>query len=111
MQREQSFLSILEATAQIQLHISIILEAKATEAEKMRCWICNHVSATSFNEDHKTQVKYAIEIHEQLIDVIDGLTKMENGLAQNLKVILGEDQDGGSLELADSSIFDFGDQS
>jgi hypothetical protein len=110
MQREQSYLSILEATAQIQLHISIILEAKATEAEKMRGWICNHVSASSFNEDHKAQVKYAIEIHEQLIGVVDGLTKMENGLAQNLKVILGQEQGGSSLELGDSDLFDFGGQ-
>lgn len=110
MLRKESYLSILESTAQIQLQISIILEAKATEVEKMRGWICNHVSASSFNEDHKVQAKYAIEIHEQLIGVIEGLTKMENGLAQNLKVILGQEQDGSSLELGDSDVFDFGDQ-
>jgi hypothetical protein len=88
-------LQILEASVDMQWHISAILEAKAVEAEKSRAWICSHISHDSF-PDHEGQLKYAIELHQQLLELIEGITKMENGLTRNLKTILGQNQDDGS---------------
>lgn len=94
MTREEAYLSILDASAKFQFNIALILEAKAAEAEKVKKWILNHLFAESY-ADHVTQVQHAIEIHEYLIDVIEGMTKMENSLASNLKVVLNKDQHEG----------------
>jgi hypothetical protein len=93
MSREQSFLKMLEATANIQWNISMILEAKAVEAEKLRNWILNHVVEESF-ADHEKQLAHPLDVHDQLIEVIEGLTKLQSGFSNNLKTILPEEEDG-----------------
>jgi hypothetical protein len=93
MSREQSFLKMLEATANIQWNISMILEAKAVEAEKLRNWVLNHVVEESF-ADHEKQLAHPLEVHDQLIEVIEGLTKLQSGFSSNLKTILPEEGDG-----------------
>ncbi|MBP1907756.1 hypothetical protein J2Z32_004437 [Paenibacillus turicensis] len=93
MSREQSFLKMLEATANIQWNISMILEAKAVEAEKLRNWVLNHVVEESF-ADHEKQLSHPLDVHEQLIEVIEGLTKLQSGFSSNLKTILPEEDDG-----------------
>ncbi|ANE46103.1 restriction endonuclease S subunit [Paenibacillus swuensis] len=93
MNREESFRQMLAAAAKFQWNIALILEAKALEAEKSRNWIVNHLSGEVF-ADHSDQLKQSMNIHEQMIEVIEGLTKLENGLTKNLKVVL--DQDGDS---------------
>jgi hypothetical protein len=95
VKRSDSFLRILEASVSIQFNVSLILEAKANEAEKSRDWICGHVNHTSYNS-HEDQVKSPLEYHEQFVEVIDGLTKMEHALAKNLKVVLNRDNDNNS---------------
>lgn len=95
MTREESFLKMLESTSNIQFHICIILEAKAMEAEKSRNWFCTHVNAAGY-PDHGEHVKQAVEVHEQLVAVIGGLTKLEYGLGKNLRVILGHQEDSSS---------------
>ncbi len=111
MSREHSFLRILAANAKIQMHVSYILESKAKELEKSRNWTCRHMLDTAFG-DHDSQLKESLKVHEQLIEVIDGITKVENGLARNLKLLVGQDESGGGLD-GDSGIglggmFDFG---
>jgi hypothetical protein len=96
MSREQAFMTILEATAIMQEHVSVILQAKALEAEKAKKWICLHISDGSF-ADKEGQLKQCLEIHEKVIEVIEGLTKLENGLARNLKVVLNKDDAGGGF--------------
>lgn len=91
MTREEAFHSILEACARFQSHIADILEAKAVEAVKAKNWVCHHVFADSF-EDHEGQLSFSTEIHENIIEVIEGLTKMEAGLASNLKTVLHPNQ-------------------
>lgn len=111
MNREEAFLGILEATSELQRHISLILEAKAAEAGKSRNWILGYVRDGAFSE-HKEQLKTSVDIHEMTVDVIDGLTKMENGLARNLKAILNRREAtsasgfGGFDQLG--GMFDFG---
>ncbi|RKN85338.1 restriction endonuclease subunit S [Paenibacillus ginsengarvi] len=100
MERSESFLWMLRASAKMQHDISIILEAKANEAEKSRDWICVHLNHQSY-ETHEDQLKKPLEMHESFIELIDGLTKMENALSKNLKVVLNKSEDssdGGGLD-------------
>lgn len=96
MKRENAYLSMLDAAAKIQSNIAQILETKALESEKSRTWICNHVHDSSFVL-YAEQLKKSLEIHEQMIEVIEGLTKMENGLSKNLGIVLNrnDEQQGG----------------
>jgi hypothetical protein len=87
--RPESFNRMMTATARFQLNIAIILEAKAIEASKSRQWICNRLNLSAY-EDHARQVKETMDIHDQLIELIDGLTKMESALAKNMKIILDQ---------------------
>ncbi|TBL81738.1 restriction endonuclease subunit S [Paenibacillus thalictri] len=98
MSRTQSYYRMLDAAAKIQFNIALILEAKAVEAEKSRHWVCNHLSPMAY-EGHTEQVKETMDVHDQLIEVIDGLTKMENALAKNLQTILNrkDESDSGDL--------------
>ncbi|MFD3261317.1 restriction endonuclease subunit S [Paenibacillus lentus] len=96
MSREQSFLNVLEAAAKVQWNVSMILEAKAVEAEKVRNWVLNHVHGGSF-ESHEKMLSEPLDIHEQLVEVIDGLTKLQNGFCSNLKaVLISEEEESGS---------------
>lgn len=92
MERAESFLRMLQASAKMQHEISLILEAKANEAEKSRDWICVHLNHKSY-ENHEDQLKKPLDMHEQFVELIDGLTKMENALAKNLKVVLNKKED------------------
>lgn len=113
MSREQSYLNVLDAATKVQWNVSMILEAKAVEAEKVRNWILNHVHGGSF-DNHEKMLSEPLDIHEQLVEVIDGLTKLQNGFCSNLKAVLATDieesgpDDGlgglfsGSFDLEDS---------
>ncbi|TMV53002.1 restriction endonuclease subunit S [Paenibacillus mesophilus] len=92
MQRTESFLWMLRASAKMQHDISLILEAKANEAEKSRDWICVHLNHQSY-DNHEDQLKKPLEMHESFVELIDGLTKMENALSKNLKVVLNKNED------------------
>ncbi|WP_138496615.1 restriction endonuclease subunit S [Paenibacillus pinistramenti] len=98
MSREHAYLNILDAASKIQWNIAMMLEAKALEAEKARNWTLNHLHGSRFS-DHATQLSQPLEIHDQLVEVIDGLTKLSNGLCSNLRAVLssangGEDGSG-----------------
>ncbi|GAA3408529.1 restriction endonuclease subunit S [Paenibacillus hodogayensis] len=94
MERSESFMWMLRASAKMQHDISLILEAKANEAEKSRDWICVHLNHQCYN-NHEDQLKKPLEMHESFVELIDGLTKMENALAKNLKVVLNKSEDSG----------------
>ncbi|WP_424769039.1 restriction endonuclease subunit S [Paenibacillus sp. sgz302251] len=95
MDREKAYLRILSSTADIQSNISLILEAKAEEAEKMRYWICNHIQSNSFN-NYESQLIQSLQLHNQIVEIIDGITKLNHGMVSILKVILPrEEQEAG----------------
>lgn len=98
MNREEAYLAILEATGKMQFNVSLLLEAKSLEAEKAKNWLCNHISHNNFS-DHGDQLLQVLTIHQQMIEVIDGLTKMEHGLGKNLKIVLEthENENGGFM--------------
>lgn len=97
MSREQAYLNMLDAMAKIQWNVAMILEAKALETEKVRNWSLNHVHAHSFS-DHESQLAKPLGIHDEMVEVIEGLTKMENGLCSNLRSLLSsaENNEGDS---------------
>lgn len=92
MNRNEAYVHIVEAMTSIQGHIAFILEAQAVEAEKSRNWLCEFVCDGAFS-DHKLQLKQATKVHGQFIQVIDGIVKMENGIAHNLKILLNKNED------------------
>lgn len=93
MSREQAYLHILDANSKIQWNVAMILEAKAIEAEKARNWILNHIHQGSF-ETHEKQLSESMDVHEQLIEVVEGLTKLQNGLCSNLKSLIVSEESG-----------------
>jgi hypothetical protein len=92
MRREEAYHLTLDAIAKMQWNVAMILEAKATEAEKVRNWLCTHITNDTYDA-HQDQLSTSLQLHEQNIEVIDGLTKLCNGLSRNLKVILSPDGD------------------
>ena len=106
MGRPEAYVHMIDAFARYQGNIAQILEAKAAEAEKSRNWICEYLYEGGFS-DHKEQLKQACGVHERLIEVIDGIVKMENGFARNMKLLLGQNED--STDDTGSSTGLFGD--
>lgn len=102
MRREEAYHLTLDAIAKLQWNVAMILEAKATEAEKVRTWICTHISKDTYDVQHD-QLSTCLQLHEQNIEVIDGLTKLCNGLSRNMKVILNPDDDDSDQNM--SSMF------
>ncbi|AIQ14207.1 hypothetical protein [Paenibacillus durus] len=96
MSREEAYLKMLESTATIQWNIAMILEAKAVEAEKVKEWTHHHIHPRAF-DTHEDQLKESLSIHDAIVELVEGLTKLENGLCSNLKAMLdtGEEESSG----------------
>ena len=95
MTRRTTMLHMLESTALMQEHISVILEAKALEAEQRKHWIYSHAQVHCYpgcEEFHK----HSQEQHEGIVDVIASITRMEQGLAKNLNLLLHQEESGDS---------------
>ncbi|URJ44029.1 restriction endonuclease subunit S [Paenibacillus polymyxa] len=98
MSREQAMIHMLDAASKMQRNVSMILEAKAVEAEKMRNWTLNHLAPSAFETDEE-QLGRPLEIHEQMVEMLEGLTRLQTGLCSNLKALLDQDeQQGGGME-------------
>ncbi|MCM3785873.1 restriction endonuclease subunit S [Neobacillus mesonae] len=93
MSREESMLQIMDAAVKLQHNISLILEAKALEAEKIRNWSVNHLSEAVF-ESHEEQLIMSLKLQEHLIELLEGINRMEAGLNSNLKALLNRSEQG-----------------
>ncbi|HEX7057455.1 MAG TPA: restriction endonuclease subunit S [Bacilli bacterium] len=89
MKREDIFVNMLQSIAEIHRHIASILEAKSFEAEKSRNWLRLHMVPSLFAQ-HKEQLEQSVQFHEQMIEMIDGITKLEEAMASSMKTILGQ---------------------
>lgn len=96
MTREDAYHITLDAIAKLQWNVAMILEAKATEAEKVRNWLLHHVTNDTY-EAHSEQLTACLGFHEQNVEVIDGLTKLCNGLSRNLKEIINPDKEDDTM--------------
>ena len=104
MSRETAYAKMLDASAKLQWNVAMILEAKALETEKVRSWMINHVTSDVFT-DQQDHLKATLQVHEQLVEVIDGLTKLNMGLTNVLKAVLrqeGEAEGGFNGMLSDN---------
>lgn len=113
MDRNDLYMQMLDATAKLQGEITLMLEARVVEATKSQNWICEHINGMNV-EGHDLQMKVTGEIHESVIDLIDGLTKLENALNRQLKAVLGPNQsasgDGMGLGMGGLLSFDDGEK-
>jgi len=94
---KQAFTRILAANASIQHHLAVILEAKANEMAKVGAWTQSQVRSSGYPM-HEVQFKDALRIHERMVEVIDGITKVEIGLARHMKMTLHNDSDEASTD-------------
>ncbi len=90
MTREDAGRVGLDALAKIQANVAMILEAKAVEAEKVRNWLLNHLTLGTYTS-HQDQLDASLQFSKQNVQVIEGLAKLCNSLAKNLKTILAPD--------------------
>ncbi|WP_281889184.1 hypothetical protein [Paenibacillus sp. YYML68] len=109
MNRTDSYHKMLAAAAKMQHNIALLLEAKAVEAQRSCQWICAHMGGAQY-EDHTEQLKSSLDVHDQLLEVIDGMTKMERALAKHMTILLGEQEDGDGGEQGGElgDLFSFG---
>lgn len=97
MQREDACLMTLDAIAKIQWNVSLIIGAKAVEAEKVKNWMVEHITEGTYTT-HTDRLTTCLQIHEMQIEVIDGLTKMLNGLNRSMRAILNpESEESGGV--------------
>ena len=89
MSREASFLRVLEAAVSIQQNTHLILEGKAAEAEKVSRWVINQPT------NSEAILKESLAVHEQIVEQIDGLTRVSSGLCRNLRIALGTSDEEG----------------
>lgn len=95
---------MLEAFAKLQMTVSELLEYKAIEAEKSSAWF-RHYDGGAWRQDHKTCIQDGMKVHDQLLEAIDGVTKMEAALGRNLQTLVTKESGGGM----DSMFGGFGD--
>lgn len=103
MDREQAYLRMLSSTANMQWNIAIMLEAKAAEAEKLRSWVCNHLHSHSFSSQ-QSQLGQSLQMHDQVIEVVDSITKLNQSMVSILKAVLqpdAEENEGKSMSFGD----------
>lgn len=101
MSKEESFLRILDASVVIQYNTYLILQGKAVEAEKVARWVLTQYPRS------KGELSDPLSIHEQIVEQIEGLTRIGSGLCRNLRIILGTDEQGDNSMGLDT--FGFGD--
>lgn len=87
--KEDSLMRMLEAAVAIQRETSLILEGKAVEAEKVRQWVLSQDPSASGLKD-------SLVIHEQIVEQIEGLTRIGAGLCRNLRAALGSEEQSAS---------------
>lgn len=103
MSKEESFIRILDASVVIQRNTSLILQGKAVEAEKVCQWVLTQYTGSD------GELKDSLSIHEQIVEQIEGLTRIGSGLCRNLRIVLGTSDDQNTESMGFDG-FDFGAQ-
>ena len=89
--RSKAALRILEAAANLQWSVAEMLEAKASEMESLRDWVTDTVRWSNV-KDQNAFVLRSCDFHGILIEVIQGVTRMESGLASHLNELIVEEE-------------------
>lgn len=102
MSKEESFMRILDASVMIQRNTYLILQGKAIESEKVCQWVLNQY-------DRGGELKDSLSIHEQIVEQIEGLTRIGSGLCRNLRIVMGTSDDENNVGMGFDTL-DFGEQ-
>lgn len=100
MNRNDSLMRMLDAAVSIQRETALILAGKAVEAEKVKQWVIHHGG-------NQGNLEEPLAIHEQIVEQIEGLTRISSGLCRNLRAVLQAGED--DSEASGFEGFDFGD--
>lgn len=95
MKKEQACERIMDSAALIQASIAKLLTAKAGEAKLAQGWIAVQIRPEDCEgpeEVHQT----AMEMHDQMIEILEGITKMEIAIARQLRLLLEPDEEEAS---------------
>lgn len=95
MSNAEAGLRILAASASIQWSVADMLEAKADEMETLREWLIHTLRASEF-ESPEAMIHHSCSFHAVLLEMLGGVTKIEQGLAQHLELLLVEEEGIGS---------------
>jgi hypothetical protein len=93
VRRQESYQIMLAAAASMQKSIAEILGAKSAEADIAGGWLRSYVQPAQFDSPEGIH-KQTLELHDELIELIEGITKMKKGLVRNLRIATGADQNG-----------------
>jgi len=89
--KSKACMRMLAAAASMQWCVADMLEAKADEMETLRDWLLDTVRDANM-DDCNSFVTQSCDYHSQLIEMIQGITKMEYGLAKHVELMLVEEQ-------------------
>jgi len=95
VRRIQDYESILESAGQMQASIAKLLSAKAGEARLNQSWISVQLRPGEYAGPGDVH-SVALEMHDQMIEILDGITKLEIGLARGLKALLNREEESPS---------------
>lgn len=96
MGRLNDYEQMLDSAGQMQALIAKLLNAKAGEAKLNQGWISAQLHAAELSGPGEVH-SLALEMHDQMIEILDGITKMEVGLSRGLKVLLGQEEEASGL--------------
>jgi hypothetical protein len=92
MSKANASLRILAASADIQWNIAGILEAKANEMESFESWVSGALRTSEFT-DPTDLMQRSAGFHEQLLSILEGVTKVEQGLSRHMQLLLEEEKE------------------
>lgn len=96
MSKTDSSLRILAAAASMQWNIADMLEAKAEEMEALRDWLLYTVRVSEFGSADDL-IEQSASFHEQLVEMLEGVTKLEQGLARHMQLLLEEEEEDAGM--------------
>lgn len=107
MLKEKSAMKILEASTRMQWSVAELLEAKAIEMEALREWLMHTLKASAFPSENDL-VMQTVAYHSLLIEILQGVTKLEAGLASHMDLLIVEEGNVGGGAAFDG-LMPFGD--
>ncbi|MCI3919936.1 restriction endonuclease subunit S [Paenibacillus sp. TRM 82003] len=92
MSKTDSSLRIVAAAASMQWNVADMLEAKAEEMEALRDWMLHTARASEFASADDL-IGQSAAFHEQLVEMLEGITKLEQGFARHMQLLLEEEEE------------------
>ncbi len=92
MREETQKQRLLASTIRMHEQLAEILAHKALEAEKARNWLCGSMAEGD-------PLRPCLDVHEQVVEMLEGIARVESGIVSHLKILLGEGDSGDGMDL------------